>query len=482
MSSWRTRGWASALLAALLVAAGCSDDGGSDDSTTTDDTSTPDEPAGGNDDIGDPYAPGLGNTGYQAEHYILDLDYDLDADHIDGEVTMEAVAEQRLGEFSLDLDGLSVEDVTVDGEGADFERDDPKLRIEPAEPIAADDPFEVVVGYSGEPGAAESPIAPFAVGWFTYDRGSFVASEPDGAQHWFPVNDHPLDKATYTFNVTVPGDDLEVAANGALRRVDESNNGRTFIYEMAQPMASYLATIVVGELEEHIEGNAGNVAIRNFYPPDQAEVAQDYFDRTPEMLRYFSRVFGAYPFDEYGAVVVDTELGYALETQTLSLFGSDIINGGRDVIAAHELAHQWFGDSVSPGTWQDTWLNEGFATYAEWLWLDFSRQEGFEESVTDALDQFGEGRAWDPPGIPPEDRIFNLSVYNGGALTLEALRRTVGPQTFFEILRRYTERFEYSTATSQDFIDVAVEVSGDEDVADLLDNWLYSDVVPELPD
>jgi aminopeptidase N len=467
---------------AALVVPACQDDGGSDGSPAPDGGDESSMPTVGADDIGDPYAPGLGNAGYQVEHYTLDLDYDVESARLDGEVTIDAVADQALNEFTLDLDGLDVVDVAVDGEQADFQLDDPKLRIEPAEAIAAEDEFEIVVAYGGEPGLRQSPIAPFEVGWFSYSEGSFVAAEPDGAQAWYPVNDHPLDKATYTFQVTVPGDDLEVAANGALQSVDNSGDGRTFVYEMAQPMASYLATVVVGDLEEQTEDDVGDVVIRNFYPPDQVDTAADYFASMPEMLRYFRQQFGPYPFDEYGAVVVDTAIGFALETQTLSLFGTDIVGNSSDVIAAHELAHQWFGNSVSPATWKDTWLNEGFATYAEWLWLDFSDQETLSESVADALDQFGEGRAWDAPGEPPEDRLFNLAVYQGGALTLEALRRTVGTETFFEILRTYLDRYEYATATTQDFVDIAVDVSGDESVTELLDAWLYGNVVPDLPD
>jgi aminopeptidase N len=472
------------LAALLLVAPACDDDGG-DTSGPTDETATADERGldergAGEDDIGDPAAPGLGNAGYQAEHYTLDLEYDLDADELDGEVTMDAVAEADLSTFSLDLDGLEVTDVTVDGEESSFEQDETKLRVEPAGSVADGDEFEVVVRYQGQPGRRHSPLAPFAVGWFTYDEGSFVAAEPDGGQAWFPVNDHPRDKATYTFLVTV-GDDLEVAANGALRRVEEIDEGRQFVYEMDQPMASYLATVVVGDLEEITDTEVDGVAIRHFFPPGETETAEGYFDRTPEMLRYFSSLYGPYPFDEYGAVVVDESLGFALETQTLSLFGTDTIGDSSDVIAAHELAHQWFGDSVSPGTWQDTWLNEGFATYSEWLWLDFTDAETLGESARDALEQFGEGRPWSPPGEPPDGRLFNLTVYQGGALTLEALRRTVGTETFFDILREYLQRYEYSTATSEDFIAVAIEVSGDPEVENLLDEWLFGARVPELP-
>jgi aminopeptidase N len=470
------------LAGAVTGVVACSDDSNSgSDSPPTSTAGGATDPEAGAEGLDDPYAPDLGNAGYQAEHYTLDLTYDLEENNLEGAVRIEAVAEQDLDEFSLDLDGLDVHDVTVNGEQADYEQADPKLRIDIPEPVADGEAFEVVVDYSGEPGKRSSPIAPFDVGWFTYDEGSFVASEPDGAQAWYPVNDHPLDKATYSFRITVPGDDLEVAANGGLRSVEEGATNRTFVYEMDQPMASYLATVVVGELEEHTDGEVDGIAIRNFYPPSSVEVAEEYFADTPDMLEYFIPLFGPYPFDEYGAVVVDAPLGFAFETQTLSLFGTDIINDDSDLIAAHELAHQWFGNSVSPGTWGDTWLNEGFATYSEWLWLDHSGQRSLDESVENALDGFGEGSTWNPPGDPPEDDLFSLVVYDGGALTLEALRRTVGTDDFFDILRTYAAQYEYSTATTQDFIDVAVEVSGDDDADDVLNEWLFGDAVPNLP-
>ena len=397
-------------------------------------------------------------------------------------MTIEAVAEQDLDEFTLDLAGMEVDDVAVNGDDASFEQTENKLRIEPPEALADDEKFEVVVEYGGEPGQRRSPLAPFEVGWFTYDDGAFVASQPDGAQAWFPVNDHPLDKATYTFEITVPGADLEVAANGALRSVEEGDDSRTFLYEMRQPMASYLATVIVGELEEHTEDEVDGVAIRNFFPPSQTDVAEEYFANTGAMLEYFAPLFGPYPFDEYGSVVVETPLGFAFEAQTLSLYGTDIINDDSDFIAAHELAHQWFGNSVSPVTWGDIWLNEGFATYAEWLWLDESGELSLADSVADATDDYSPGDEWESPGDPPAEDLFDNVVYFGGALTLEALRRTVGTETFFEILRTYNEKYEYSNATTQDFVDTAVDVSGDASVAGLLDDWLYGDVVPELPD
>jgi aminopeptidase N len=470
------------LAAALVVASACSDDGGSaaSGSATTDDAAAHAEE--GSETLGDPTAPELGNGGYQAEHYALDLTYDFEGDNLDGDVTMDAVAEQDLDRFSVDLIGLDVHEVTVNGDPADFAHTNDKLRIDPPEVLPDDEEFEVVVDYSGEPGKERSPLAPFEVGWFTYDEGAFVASQPDGARAWFPVNDHPLDKATYTFEITVPGDELEVAANGALRSVDEDEDTRTFHYEMAQPMASYLATVIVGELDEFTEDEVDGVAIRNFFPPSQTDVAQEYFANTAEMLEYFTPLFGPYPFDEYGSIVVETDLGFAFESQTLSLYGTDIITDQSDFIAAHELAHQWFGNSVSPVTWGDIWLNEGFATYAEWMWLDESGEQSLEESADDATDDYPPGDQWDAPGEPPEEDLFDDIVYYGGALTLEALRRTVGTEDFFDILRTYTEKYEYSNATTQDFVEIAVEVSGNEDVAELLDDWLYGETVPELPE
>jgi aminopeptidase N len=246
-------------------------------------------------------------------------------------------------------------------------------------------------------------------------------------------------------------------------------------------MATYLATVVIADLELEHAGAAGGVPIRNYFPADMPRTARQEFDRTGEMLEYFTSILGAYPFDAYGVVVAPIELPFALETQTLTLFGiADRYNEGT---IAHELAHQWFSNSISLRRWQDIWLNEGFATYASLLW--FEHRFGAEPVDTEihamyrVLMDSNDARTM-RIGAPPSDDLFNGAVYWRGAMTLHALRQEVGDPLFFQILRTYVERFRYGNATTDDFIALAEEISV-QDLRALFDAWLFQEKVPFMP-
>ena len=179
------------------------------------------------------------------------------------------------------------------------------------------------------------------------------------------------------------------------------------------------------------------------------------------MITLLDDIYGPYPFEAYGVLVVDEALGFALETQTLTIIGSDIAAepGRADQILLHELAHQWVGDAVSPATWKDIWLNEGFATYAEWLWLE---RTGRRSAADSARQYEGAPELDPPPGDPGPDELFSGPVYIRGGMTLQALREQVGDDDFFEILRTWVDEHRDSTASTEDFIALAEEISGDE--------------------
>jgi aminopeptidase N len=432
--------------------------------------------------LGDPYFPDLGNGGYDVQHYTLDLDWEDRRNLLSGTVTIESQATEGLTSFNLDFLGFDIDTIRVNDDDAHFDRDERELVITPDQPLEAGESFTVAVTYSGVPGKNQPALyGAFGRGWIRYDEGVYVASEPDGAARWYPVNDHPLDKATYTFIITVPSQ-YTVAANGLLQSVEESGDTTTFTWESGHPMASYLATVNIAEYVVHTDEGPGGLPIRNYFPTDVADEAIITFSRQPAMIELFEELFGPYPFEAYGAVLVDTELSFALETQTISLFGRDVAVGdfSEEIVISHELAHQWFGNSVSLSNWRDIWLNEGFATYASSLWLEYVegqnamlRQMG-NYYVIIAQNQFV------TPGNPPADDLFNGGVYLRGAWTLHALRLEVGDTNFFTILRTYYDRFKYSNATTPDFIAIAEEISG-EDLDDLFNSWLYDETVPDFP-
>jgi aminopeptidase N len=435
------------------------------------------------DGLGDPFYPQLGNGGYDALHYTLDLVVDMRTGAISGTVALAARATADLPAFNLDFQGLTVRAVAVDSQPANYRSADHELTIAPAVPIRSGAMFTATVSYAGVPQVVTDRAIPIPLGWMRYEGGVYVASEPSGAAAWYPVNDHPRDKATYTFRITV-AKPYVVAANGLLQQTRDNGDTRTYVWEAANPLASYLVTVNIAEFVEQTGQGPDGLPIRNFFPSVVAANAGRVFAPTVEMIDYFDDLFGPFPFEAYGVVVADRNLGYALETQTLSLFGRDVASADPasvQTIVAHELAHQWFGDSVSVANWQDIWLNEGFASYAEWLWIEHiagasARDEAIRGAYRDLARQ-----SPPPPGAPPRDDLFNNGVYRRGGLTLHALRLRVGDKAFFTILRTYAERYRYGNASTADFIAVAEEIGG-RDLGALFDGWLYAKQLPELPE
>jgi aminopeptidase N len=436
--------------------------------------------------LGDSFYPGFGNAGYDVTAYTLDLTVnDVQTSAINGITTIEAVAEEDLACFSLDFIGLTIDSIAVNGQPALFTRSGHELSITPAQPLGSGAPFVAQVAYQGTPVEQQSVALNVQTGWVVFENGIFVLSEPDGAATYFPVNDHPLDKASYTFRVTVPTP-YQAVANGFLTDTIEQGNMTTYVYEGAGPMASYLTTVVVGEFEKETGEAPNGVPIRDYYAVGLDETVRQPFAREGEMVALFSDLFGPYPFDVYGSIVVDGSTGSALETQTLSIFGTDSLDLTNmtysETIVAHELAHQWYGNSISVADWRDIWLNEGFATYAEGLWTEHLQGRDALDYWVNRLYAWVEdsGSEMVPPGKPAPDDLFNGGVYFRGALTLHALRLTVGDAAFFDILRTYSERYKYGNARTSDFIALAEEVSGQELDA-LFDAWLYAETLPLLP-
>ncbi|WP_119069382.1 M1 family metallopeptidase [Aggregatilinea lenta] len=365
--------------------------------------------------LGDSYYPALGNSGYDALHYTIDLSTELQGNDLAATVTMDAQATEALDRFNLDFQGFTIESLLLDGEPVDYERDGTELVIVPAEPLAAGEDFTLTTTYAGTAETITSSAIPVALGWQNFGDGVLVASEPSGAQGWYPVNNHPLDKATYTFRITVPNPYV-VAANGLLtEQIDNGDDTTTYVWETEYPVASYLVTVGIDQFAVQEQEGPNGLPIRNYFPVDMAEQGEQAFARTPDMIAFYESIFGPYPFEAYGVYVADTGLDFALETQTLTLFARNwLTSGDVDEAASHELAHQWFGNSVSLAKWEDIWLNEGFATYASWLWAAHNAGESALDNIVsnvyDAIQQFE--TAAEPQGV------LNYRVTKQGLLDL----------------------------------------------------------------
>jgi aminopeptidase N len=293
------------------------------------------------------------------------------------------------------------------------------------------------------------------------------------------VNDHPDDRASYRFVVTVPKD-LEVVANGRMVRRRVHGPSTTWTWTMTKPMASYLATVAIGQFELRRAEHDG-VA---FVDAVDEDLADGSIERTlreqPDLIDFLASRFGPYPFIDGGAIVDDADFSFSLETQTRPIYSRHVFDGGGGKeILVHELAHQWFGNAVSLRSWQHVWLNEGFATYAEWLWEEDHGGPSAQEQFDRRYD-FG-GFDWDlRVGDPGADRLFDQPVYQRGAMTLQALRKVVGDDDFFRIMRRWATGHRDRPATTEDFIHVAEQVSGRQ-LDPLFHAWLFTSGRPERP-
>ncbi|MEH0973062.1 M1 family metallopeptidase [Micromonospora sp. CPCC 205546] len=430
-------------------------------------------------DVGDPYVPGAGNGGYDVAGYRLAVRYDPATDRLSGRAALTATATTGLSRFNLDLAGLDVSRVAVDGRPAGSGRDGDELVVTPRDGLSPGARFTVEVDYAGVPAAkADGQLG--SGGFLHTADGAIALGQPWSAATWFPVNDHPSDKATYDVEVTVP-DGLAALSNGVPGERTSADGWTTWRWAERAPMASYLSTLVIGDYRVHSGTHAGRpmvTAVPASLPATGPEAAS--LARTGEIADFLASRFGPYPFDSYGGVVVtDARIGYALETQSRPVYGPGFFRGGRPNpgVVAHELAHQWFGNSVALSRWSDIWLNEGFATYAEWLWEEHDggrtaqRTFELEYAATD----------WSRPSVDPgRSRLFGAAVYKRGALAVHALRRTVGDDAFFRILRTWTTERRDGNATTDDLIALAERVAG-KPLRPLFDAWLVGGSAPALP-
>ncbi|GLK15772.1 M1 family metallopeptidase [Herbiconiux flava] len=489
--------------------------------------------------IGDAYFPLDGNGGYDVQHYDLDLAYAPDTDVLSGTATVTALATQNLSAFNLDFDtravdgtdSITISAVTVNGQAADWSLTSTQISDVTGQPQAAGSTdgdatpprteltviplagidtgasITTTVAYSGVPIEVSDAFGPAGV--FATPTGAVVVGQPRVAATWFPSNDHPADKATFSTRMTVPAG-LEVIGNGRLAGQSTANGLTTFDWEMEQPMATYLATATLGDYTVTSETGADGITYYDAIDPTLfdrdvdgtpgvkvGDVAKTIFESEPQVISFLSQYFGDYPFSEAGGLAIgyigehvdpDTgetvpdDLPYALENQTRPIYPAWAFPADADPsVVVHELAHQWYGDSLSMQRWSDIWLNEGFATYAEWLWAAEHGGPSTQEAFQDAYDSIPETSSfWQTvvadPGAPG---IFDGAVYTRGGMTLQALRTEVGDADFFAILKGWATEHAGTAVSTEQFVAYAEQVSGD-DLTAFFDTWIYSAGKPAL--
>jgi len=431
---------------------------------------------------GDPFFPSAGNGGYDVKSYNVKLDYQPQNEQLAGDVTITAHAAQDLSSFNLDFRGFNVATVTVNGAAAKFTRKDQELTITPAAGLRRNRDFTARVVYSGHVNDIRDPDHA-RDGWIPTEDGAYVANEPQGVPSWMPVNDSLKDFATWDFTVTVPKG-RTVMANGVLVSKTDSGDRTTWHWRESSPMVSYLATVTNGVFELRTATLANGLPQYDAVDPqtryygEKTPRPQDAWDSLsvePEAIDFLSGLYGAYSFESVGGIVDwAPNVFYALETQTKPNY--DVLPDKLTVV--HELAHQWFGDSLVLDHWSDMWLNEGFATWSEWIWTErhggqtaqqrFNQLYATPESTTDGQDLWFPA----PDALPSPADLFGTPVYDRGAMTLQALRAKVGDTTFLNILRTWYGENRHSNVTTSEFIATAERVSGVQ-LDHFFDVWLF---------
>jgi len=426
----------------------------------------------------EPYLKSSGSDAYRVESYDLELRYRITRNRLDATATITAHANRGIRSLSLDLVGLRASKVKVGDKSARFTQNATKLTVTLPSSVAADECVRVRVEYGGSPRPRSSRWG--TIGWEELEDGVIVAAQPTGAPTWFPCNDRPADKARYRIRIETDASYLAVA-NGELVHKSLSSGVASWEYVQDEPTSSYLATMQIGRYQTHVDASAV-VPLKLIRPRSLARRVAADFAPLADMLTCFTGAFGRYPFAEYKVVITADDLEIPLEAQGMAVFGANHADGhgGSERLVAHELAHQWFGNSVGLADWRDIWLNEGFACYAEWIWSEYSGGPSAQECA----EQHHEGltrQARDiMVGDPGPQRMFDDRVYKRGALALHALRARFGNERFFGALREWTWAHQHGTATTADFVALAERVMGDE-AAELIDLWLYRLPLPELP-
>jgi aminopeptidase N len=430
----------------------------------------------------DPYFPANGDHRYRVHRYELAVDYRPGPNRMAGTARLNAIAgPAALTEFQLNLADFRVGRVRVDGRAPHYTHRGGRLRIRPAKPVRAGAAFTVEVHWSGNPKPVSSPWG--GLGWEELADGALVASQPVGAPSWYPCNDRPADKASYQISVTTPSAYQVVAGGRLLTRATRAST-TTWVYEQSAPTSSYLVGLSIGKYQTVLLGDPGlgGIPQHGHIPAHLLPEFSRDFARQPAMMDLFQELFGPFPFGEYAVVVTEEELDVPVEAQGLSLFGANHVDGARGAerLVAHELAHQWFGNSVTVADWSHIWLNEGFAKYAEWLWSERSGGRTAHQHAAAAHRLLSSQPQDLRLADPGRKLMFDDRLYQRGGLVLHALRCALGDDAFFRMLHRWAGLHRGTTVTTAMFTAHVARFTA-EPLDELFTAWLHRTALPPLP-
>lgn len=452
------------------------------DASATPTTADPPEDlsAAESDPMEDPYYPQNGEPYFDALHYDLDLEWTPSSATLDGSATITFRTTAERDDVRLDFgEPLEVTSAKLDGDDIDSSEDGEDLVLETGT-IKPGSQHTLTIGYQGKPepvGSAGSRPDLSSVGWTTESDGTaWTMQEPWGAYTWYPVNDHPSDKAYYTATVTAH-EGMTPVFNGTLETSEQDGDAVTTVWSLDEPAASYLTTIAIGDYTATESEGPGGLPLTYWTRPEDDRLLP-VLEESPRVLEWLEGELGPYPFDTAGVVTVPSMSG--METQTMVTLGSMVRPTDDELLAvlAHEYAHQWLGDTVTPNNWKDLWLNEGLTMYVEARWNDHEGLRSYESLMRDwaAIDDADRLR-YGPPGEYREDEFASSNVYFSGAVMLDRIRRQVGADAFAEALRTWPQEHRNESVDRDDFIEHLSESTGT-DLGPFVHEWLTAESTP----
>lgn len=419
-------------------------------------------------------------TGFDITKYVINLNIDTQSRFIEGMVEAQVMPLWAIDGISYELEGdsLFVSQVLLNDTAVNFSHEDGVINI--PLPPATRNSFVTKVFYSGVPSRSPSP---YNIGMIFTSNSVYTLSNPDAGRYYWPCYDHPWDKALVDWNIRIREDWL-VAANGTRTGITDHGDGtRSHHWSCSSPVATYVMGFAAAPYIEFSQ-QAGDIPIQNFVLPAQLNNAQTDFANTPAMIDFFGSIFGAYPFEKYGHAVVNMATYAAMEHQTMTTYGSQYLTGDQtyEHIVAHELAHQWYGNLVTPITMREVWLKESFATYSEFLWE--AHHYGWERGLNYLRNKIQQYYlSWEnsngPQTIfdPAYNMMFAPPTYQKSASVLHMLRLKMGNDDFFDFIRSIITTYPGGNINTAEFVDLAEQASG-QDLSQFFQQWIYSPGVP----